>query len=48
MRAGIYPDMQGFAAIWARERQFTPNLPKAEADARYDKWKRAVQATIAV
>ncbi|MEO0504473.1 MAG: glycerol kinase, partial [Pseudomonadota bacterium] len=45
MRAGLYPDLQGFADTWARDVQFTPAMPEADRDANYARWKRAVAAT---
>ncbi|MBV6633059.1 MAG: glycerol kinase GlpK [Alphaproteobacteria bacterium] len=48
MRAGIYPDQEGFAATWALDRHFEPALPKSDADQRYAAWQRAVQATMSV
>ncbi|MDF3414785.1 glycerol kinase GlpK [Sulfitobacter sp. M57] len=47
-RAGLYPDMQGFAENWAVERTFRPDMSDAVRTQRYDVWKRAVQATMAV
>jgi len=47
-RAGAWPDMQEFAATWAMERQFTPEMDDATRAARYDRWKRAVTAVLAV
>ena len=46
MRAGIYPDQQGFAANWALERQFTPQMEAAEGDRRYAGWKDAIARTL--
>lgn len=45
MRAGVYPDMEGFADKWACEARFEPALADADRDAAYDRWKRAVAAT---
>ncbi|MCV2868659.1 glycerol kinase GlpK [Defluviimonas sp. WL0002] len=45
MQAGVYPDQDGFAAGWALERTFSPTMPEAARDKRYDRWKRAVAAT---
>jgi glycerol kinase len=44
MKAGVYPDMDGFADMWERERQFTPDMDDATRDRKYDAWKRAVAA----
>jgi len=48
MQAGLYPDQAGFAATWARARQFTPQMDPALRDARYAAWASAVQATLSV
>lgn len=48
MRAGIYPDQNGFAETWALDRQFTPQLDEDSREAAYARWKRAVQAVIGV
>ena len=45
MRAGLYPDQEGFAAAWALERTFRPSMEVTDRDARYARWKRAVAAT---
>ncbi|APZ52127.1 glycerol kinase GlpK [Salipiger abyssi] len=43
-RAGIYPDMAGFAETWALERQFDPAMEDAAREEKYAAWKRAVAA----
>ena len=48
MRAGVWPGMEEFAKGWAIERQFTPTMTADARASRYERWKRAVQATIAV
>jgi glycerol kinase len=48
MRAGVYPERQGFAQMWARERRFEPRMDSERRNAKYARWKRAVQATMAV
>ncbi|HQU69707.1 MAG TPA: glycerol kinase GlpK [Albidovulum sp.] len=45
MRAGIYPDQDGFAKGWALERTFQPAMAAKDRDARYARWKQAVAAT---
>ncbi|WP_281990638.1 glycerol kinase GlpK [Sulfitobacter geojensis] len=47
-RAGLYPDMQGFADNWAIERTFTPDMGPDLRQQRYDAWQRAVKATMTV
>ncbi|MEM9319374.1 MAG: glycerol kinase GlpK [Pseudomonadota bacterium] len=46
MRAGIYPDQDGFAKTWARERQFKPEMSQELRARRYAKWKDAVARTL--
>ncbi|WP_299707478.1 glycerol kinase GlpK [uncultured Tateyamaria sp.] len=48
MRAGIYPDTEGFAATWAREARFDPAMSEGDREAGYARWKRAIDATQAV
>jgi glycerol kinase len=48
MKAGVYPGRDEFAATWALERRFEPQMDEAVRMARYAAWKRAVAATIGV
>ena len=48
MRAGVWPGMEDFAKGWAVERQFTATKDAKVRDARYARWKRAVNAVLAV
>ncbi|WP_108484029.1 glycerol kinase GlpK [Oceaniglobus ichthyenteri] len=48
MRAGVYPDQAGFAAEWALERRFEPEMAEDVRAAKYSRWKNAVQATLMV
>lgn len=47
-RAGIYPDQAGFAATWALDQTFEPQMDAATRDARYAGWKDAVARTLSV
>lgn len=47
-RAGLYPDMEGFAQTWALDRRFEPQMATKTADVKYQAWKRAVAATLSV
>ena len=47
-RAGVYPDMQGFAETWALDQTFEPKMSDEERDRKYAAWKRAVKATMSV
>ena len=46
MRAGIYPDQAGFAATWALDRRFAPQMDDATRSARYAGWKDAISRTL--
>ena len=48
MRAGVYPNMDGFAAKWARAARFEPEMDADARDNAYARWQRAVAATQAV
>jgi len=48
MRAGIYPDAQGFAKTWACAKRFDPDMDAAERATLCAGWDRAVQATLSV
>jgi glycerol kinase len=45
--AGIWPNREGFAADWHRERQFTPSMEASERRQLLDGWDSAVQCTLA-
>jgi glycerol kinase len=48
MRAGVYPDQDGFAKSWALERRFEPQMADGPRTENYDRWKRAVAATMSI
>ena len=48
MRAGVYPDREGFAQMWSVERRFEPQMDATARNEKYALWKRAVAATMAV
>jgi glycerol kinase len=45
-RAGVWPDVEGFAKLWKLERAFTPTLAAAERERKYAGWQRAVRAVL--
>lgn len=45
-RAGLYPDMEGFAASWALDRTFEPAMDAQVRQAKCAAWARAVDATL--
>ncbi len=45
-RAGLYPDREEFAKIWALDRQFTPSMDEATRERLYKGWKNAVSRTL--
>ncbi|MGR3805954.1 glycerol kinase GlpK [Marinibacterium profundimaris] len=47
MRAGVYPDAEGFAAMWALDRRFEPQSDEDSRTSDYARWKRAVDAALA-
>ena len=47
-RAGLFPDMDGFAKTWALERSFSPEMEQNERANKLSGWSRAVQATLSV
>lgn len=47
LQVGLCPEPAEFARHWALERRFDPVMPQAIRDAKYARWKRAVDATMA-
>ena len=43
-QAGVYPDQAGFAATWALDRKFTPDMDGDTRSTKYANWKRAIAA----
>ena len=46
MRAGIYPDQAGFAAQWALDARFEPQMDQATRERRYAGWQNAIKRTL--
>ena len=46
MKAGIYPDRDGFADTWALEREFEPGMDETGRARLYAGWKDAVARTL--
>ena len=46
MRAGVYPDMDGFAETWSRDTRFSPSMDDDTRARRYAGWKDAVRRTL--
>ncbi|WP_420863372.1 glycerol kinase GlpK [Algirhabdus cladophorae] len=46
MRAGIYPDMDGFSQTWAVDQRFAPLMDDPAREALYAGWKDAVERTL--
>ena len=46
-KAGLYPDMNGFAESWALQRTFEPDMDESARKEKYAAWQRAVSATMA-
>lgn len=45
-RAGVYPDMAGFAKTWRLDRSFDPSMAEDDRATKYAAWKRAVTAAM--
>ena len=45
-RAGVWPDMDGFADRWRVDRRFEPEMSGDERQRRYDGWQDAVSRTL--
>jgi glycerol kinase len=46
MHVGIYPDQATFAAQWACDTSFAPQMDEALRHDKYETWNRAVAATL--
>src|SRR6056297_1945977 len=46
MDAGVWPGMEGFAATWALDRRFEPQMDETMRAERYAGWTDAVQRTL--
>jgi len=46
LQAGLCPVPEEFARTWQLDRRFTPAMDRAEADAAYAGWQRAVRRTL--
>ncbi|MFD1343542.1 glycerol kinase GlpK [Litorisediminicola beolgyonensis] len=44
MKAGVYPDMEGFAEMWKVDRTFEPAMDEETRAVKYAAWGRAVKA----
>jgi glycerol kinase len=44
--AGVYPDLDGFAATWQLERRFTPSMDPAARERKWSGWQNAVRRTL--
>lgn len=47
-KAGICPDPAEYSKAWELDRRFEPEMEKKEQKQRYDAWKKAVKAVLAV
>ncbi len=46
MKAGIYPDQEGFSKTWALEHRFEPVMDPTTRDQKYAGWRDAVSRTL--
>jgi glycerol kinase len=47
MQAGVWPDEQGFAKAWRRERRFESAMEATQRDRALAGWRDAVQRVLA-
>jgi glycerol kinase len=45
-RAGIYPDLDGFAKTWRLDRRFSPAMDEATRERKWGGWQDAVRRTL--
>jgi glycerol kinase len=45
-KAGVWPDMKGFAKRWSLERQFNPTMQPAVRKLKLKGWREAVQRSL--
>jgi glycerol kinase len=45
-KAGVYPDLDGFAATWKLDRRFTPAMDTATRERKWHGWQDAVRRTL--
>lgn len=48
MQAGVCPDQAGFAKEWSLERRFVPSMDSNLRDEKYERWQKAIAATMLV
>ncbi|WP_428484399.1 glycerol kinase GlpK [Rhodopila sp.] len=46
MAAGLYPDIETFAASWSAQRRFQPAMPAPRRDEKYRGWRDAIARTL--
>ena len=45
-QSGVWPDRDGFAALWRRDRRFNPQMSEPQRAQKMQSWHRAVAATL--
>ena len=48
MKSGVYPDQSENSKNWALDCSFTPDMETSQSDVKYQRWKKAVSATLSV
>ncbi|HWV51846.1 glycerol kinase GlpK [Pseudorhodoplanes sp.] len=46
LASGLYPDFDGFAATWQRDRRFEPGMDDATRERKWQGWRDAVSRTL--
>jgi len=46
LKAGVCPDLDGFAATWRLDRRFEPQMDEATRERKWSGWQDAVRRTL--
>jgi glycerol kinase len=46
LKAGVCPDLDGFASTWRLNRRFEPQMDEATRERKWSGWKDAVRRTL--
>jgi len=48
LQTGVFDDRAAISAQWQKDRAFRPEMPEDEAQARYERWKKAVGRVLTI
>ena len=46
LKAGVCPDLDGFAATWRLDRKFEPRMDEATRASKWSGWQEAMRRTL--